>query len=134
MENLDLEIATEFLVVAATLIEIKASRLLPGPPADDEDMLAISERDLLIARLLEYRAFKDAAARLAEMIGDNTGYLGRDAGPGTDFAYLIPDVLARVTPLRLADLAVSALTPKPVPHVDVSHITPIRVSVGEAAR
>jgi segregation and condensation protein A len=134
MESLDLEVATEFLVVAATLIEIKASRLLPGPATDDEDALAMSERDVLIARLLEYRAFKDAAARFAEMLADNTGYIGREAGPGRDFAHLIPDVLARVTPQRLADLAVEALTPKPEPRIDVSHITPIRVSVGEAAR
>jgi segregation and condensation protein A len=134
MTELDLEVATEFLVVAATLIEIKASRLLPGPPKDDEDLLAISERDLLIARLLEYRAFKEAGAAFAAAIADHAGFFGRDAGPGRDFAYLIPDVLARVSPDRLSELAVTALTPKPTPHVDLSHITPIRVSVGEAAR
>ena len=73
MQDLDLEVATEFLIVAATLIEIKAARLLPGPPIDEEAALALSERDMLIARLLEYRAFKDAAARLAEMIAANAG-------------------------------------------------------------
>ncbi|MGH2726365.1 MAG: segregation and condensation protein A, partial [Actinomycetota bacterium] len=62
MQELDLEVATEFLVVAATLIEMKASRLLPGPPRDDDE-LDVSDRDLLIARLLEYRAFKEAAAQ-----------------------------------------------------------------------
>jgi segregation and condensation protein A len=134
MTELDLDIATEFLVVAATLIEIKANRLLPGPPKNEEDLLALSERDLLIARLLEYRAFKDAAAAFAVLIEDHRGFLSRDVGPGKDFAHLIPDVLSRVTPDRLADLAVQALTPKPVPHVDTSHITPIRVSVGDAAR
>lgn len=134
MTELDLEVATEFLVVAATLIEIKAARLLPGPPPDAEELLAISERDLLIARLLEYRAFKEASARLAELIAANAGYVGREAGPGKDFAHLIPDVLAKVTPARLAEIAVAALTPKPPPHVDVSHITSVRASVGEAAR
>ena len=134
MDELDLEVATEFLVVAATLIEIKAERLLPGPPRDPEDMLAISERDLLIARLLEYRAFKEAGARFLAMLDANGGFIGRDAGPGRDFAHLVPDVLARVKPQRLADLAVRALTPTPRLVLDVSHITPIRVSVGDAAR
>jgi segregation and condensation protein A len=134
MRELDLEVATEFLVVAATLIEMKAGRLLPGPPRDEEDLLALSERDVLIARLLEYRAFKDAAARFAELIDANAGYVGREAGPGADFAHLIPDVLAKVSVHRLADLAVTALTPKEPPHVDTSHITPIRVSVGDAAK
>src|SRR6266542_6313192 len=68
IQEIDLEIATEFLIVAATLIEIKAARLLPGPPIDEEAALALSERDTLIARLLEYRAFKDAAGRLSALI------------------------------------------------------------------
>src|SRR5437899_1819632 len=70
MVDLDLEVATEFLVVAATLIEMKAARLLPGPPRAD-DSLDVSDRDLLIARLLEYRAFKEAAARLSELLAEN---------------------------------------------------------------
>jgi len=134
MTELDLEVATEFLVVAATLVEMKASRLLPGPPRDPDDVLALSERDVLIARLLEYRAFKEAGARLAEMIEANAAYVARSAGPGPDFAHLIPDVLARVSPERLAELAAHALTPRERPRIDVSHITPIRVSVGDAAR
>jgi segregation and condensation protein A len=133
MQELDLEVATEFLVVAATLIELKANRLLPGPPADPEDLLGISERDVLIARLLEYKAFKEAAAILAERIEANSAYAGRSAGPGPEFEHVIPDVLARVTPQRLAELAVRAMTPKIQPKLDLSHITPIRVSVGQAA-
>lgn len=132
MQDLDLEIATEFLVVAATLIEIKAARLLPGPPVDDEHALAISERDLLIARLLEYRAFKDAAARLQHALAANAGYIPRRAGPGRDFAHLCPDLLQRVSVDDLRALAVKALTPKPTPALDLSHITPIRVTVAEA--
>jgi segregation and condensation protein A len=132
MQDLDLEVATEFLIVAATLIEIKAARLLPGPPVDEEAALALSERDMLIARLLEYRAFKDAAGRLAAMMGDNGGYIGRRVGPGKEFDHLCPDLLARVSPADLALIAQRALAPKPAVALDLSHITPIRASVAEA--
>lgn len=131
MVELDLEVATEFLVVAATLIEMKASRLLPGPPRDD-DGIDVSDRDLLIARLLEYRAYKEAAAKLGALLADNTGFVPRVAGPGEEFARLAPDLMARVSPQRFAEIAVRALSPKAVPHVDTSHIAPIRVSVAEA--
>jgi segregation and condensation protein A len=132
MQEIDLEVATEFLIVAATLIEIKAARLLPGPPIDEEAALALSERDMLIARLLEYRAFKDASTRLAEMIAANAGFIGRRVGPGPEFDHLCPDLLARVKPGDLATIAARALAPKPVVALDLSHITPIRVSVAEA--
>jgi len=132
MQDLDLEVATEFLIVAATLIEIKAARLLPGPPIDEEAALALSERDMLIARLLEYRAFKDAAGQLAAMIAENAGFIGRRAGPGKEFDHLCPDLLARVSPADLATIAGRALAPRPVASLDLSHITPIRVSVAEA--
>lgn len=131
MVDLDLEVATEFLVVAATLIEMKASRLLPGPPRDD-DGIDVSDRDLLIARLLEYRAYKEASAKLADLIAANAGFVGRTAGPGEEFSRIAPDLMARVTPQRFAEIALRALSPKAVPHVDVSHIAPIRVSVAEA--
>jgi segregation and condensation protein A len=131
MVELDLDVATEFLVVAATLIEMKASRLLPGPPRD-EDGLDVSDRDLLIARLLEYRAYKEAAAKLAGLLADNVGFVPRVAGPGEQFARLAPDLMARVSPQRFAEIAFDALSPKVVPHVDTSHIAPIRVSVAEA--
>jgi len=132
MQDLDLEVATEFLIVAATLIEIKAARLLPGAPVDEEAALALSERDMLIARLLEYRAFKDAAARLAAMTAENAGFIGRRAGPGKEFDHLCPDLLARVSPADLATIAARALAPRPIVALDLSHITPIRVSVAEA--
>jgi segregation and condensation protein A len=132
MQDLDLEVATEFLIVAATLIEIKAARLLPGTPIDEEAALALSERDLLIARLLEYRAFKDAAGRLVEIMAANAGFIGRGAGPGPEFDHLCPDLLARVKPSDLAGIAAKALSPKPAAALDLSHITPIRVSVAEA--
>jgi len=133
MQDLDLEIATEFLVVAASLIEMKAARLLPGPPRDDEDGLLLSDRDVLIARLLEYRAFKDAAVVLKSRLDENAGHFPREAGPGGDFAHLCPDLLARTSPEKLRDLAVKVLTPKPKQVLDLSHITPIRATVADAA-
>lgn len=132
LEELDLEVATEFLVVAATLIEMKASRLLPGPPADDEEALALSERDLLIARLLQYRAFKEVSGRLKALMEANAGYVGRTAGPGEAFARIAPDLLARITLTDLRDIARAALAAKPVQRLDLSHIAPIRASVTEA--
>jgi segregation and condensation protein A len=130
-DDLDLETATEFLVVAATLIEIKASRLLPGPPRED-DGPDLSDRDLLVARLLEYRAFKEAAERLGRLLEENAGYVPRTAGPGEEWSHVPPDLLARVTPARLAEMAARALRPAPPPRVDTTHIAPIRVSVAEA--
>ena len=132
MQELDLEVATEFLIVAATLIEMKAARLIPGPPVDEEAALALSERDLLIARLLEYRAFKDAAAAIATALAAHVGFIARTAGPGREFDHLCPDLLARVSLDDLAALAERALTPRPVIVLDLSHITPIRVTVAEA--
>ncbi|HEX9774820.1 MAG TPA: segregation/condensation protein A [Actinomycetota bacterium] len=132
MRELDLEIATEFLVVAASLIEIKAGRLLPGPVHEEEMDEFFGRRDLLIARLLEYRAFKDAAAALGERLEANAGYFGRTSGPGREFDHVAPDLLARISLQDLAALAGTALAPKPVEHVDFSHVTPIRVTVAEA--
>ncbi len=109
MVELDLEVATEFLIVAATLIEMKAARLLPGPPRDD-DSLDVSDRDLLIARLLAYRAFKEAAERLSQLLADNAGFVGRTAGPGEEFARLAPDLMARVSLDRFAQIAIRALS------------------------
>jgi segregation and condensation protein A len=131
MVELDLEVATEFLIVAATLIEMKASRLLPGPPRDD-DALDISDRDLLIARLLEYRAYKESSSQLQQLLADNAGFIPRSAGAGEEFARLAPDLMARVSPERFAAIAYRVLLPRESPHVDISHITPIRVSVADA--
>jgi len=132
MADLDLEIATGFLVVAATLIEIKAARLLPGAPVDDEQAFAISARDMLIARLLEYRAFKEAADALRRAMEDSAGFVPRRAGPGREYDHLCPDLLSRVSTEDLARMAQAALLPKPAPVLDLSHITPIRVTVAEA--
>lgn len=132
MADLDLEVATEFLVVAATLLEIKSGRLLPGPLTDENDEYELSDRDLLIARLLQYRAFKDASVAFREALDANAGYIGRTAGPGEAFRHLCPDILARVSLERFARIAHEVLYPKPDLVLDLSHLTPIRATIEEA--
>lgn len=134
LQALDLDVATEFLLIAATLVELKARRLLPGR-ADidlDEEFALWEERDLLLARLLECKTFKDVAS----VFGTLTDMAGRSAprqvGPDERYADVAPDLLAGVTPQRLHDAAVRALTPKPVPRVDLFHVAPVRVSVADA--
>lgn len=127
----DLEVATEFLVVAATLLEIKSHRLLPGSgPEELTDDL--SDRDLLIARLLQYKAFKEAAADLQQRLLANAGFHIRSAGPGADFVHLAPDLLARCPLPRFVEIARNALIPREEPHLDLSHLTPIRITLEEA--
>ena len=130
--ELDLEVATEFLVVAATLLEIKSHRLLPGSTSEDAEAHELSDRDLLIARLLQYRAFKDVAADFGERLAANAGFYARTVGPGDDFAHLAPDILARCSLERFAEIAAKALTPVPEPVLDLSHLTPIRLTLEEA--
>lgn len=130
--ELDLEVATEFLVVAATLLEIKSHRLLPQPASEDGDVNELSDRDLLIARLLQYRAFKDVALEFAARLEANQGFFTRTAGPGKDFDHLAPDILARCSLERFAQIAAAALTPKVEPVIDLSHLTPIRLTLEEA--
>jgi segregation and condensation protein A len=131
---LDLEIATEFLLTAAVLVELKARRLLPGrSDVDLDDELALwEERDLLIARLLECKTFKDAAQAI-DLLADRAGLaLPRTAGIEEAFLGVAPDLLAGVTPDQLAAAFGRAATPKPVPTVDLDHVAPIRASVADA--
>lgn len=134
MKNVDLDVATEFLLTAAVLIELKTRRLLPGR-ADvdlDEELALWEERDLLIARLLECKTFKDAAQAL-ERLGDRAGLaMPRTAGIEEAFLGLAPDLLAGVTPDQLAAAFGRASTPRPIPTVDLDHVAPIRISVAEA--
>jgi segregation and condensation protein A len=134
MQALDLDVATEFLLIAATLVELKARRLLPGrDDIDLDDDLALwEERDLLLARLLDCKTFKDASAAFATL-GEVAGAsVARRVGPDERFDGLAPDLLAGITPERLRQAAIVALTPKPVPRVDLHHVAPIRVSVADA--
>lgn len=133
MQGLDLDVATEFLLIAAILVELKTRRLLPGrDDVDlDEEFGLWEERDLLLARLLECQTFKQAAREL-ERMGDRASHsYPRRAGLEEQFLALAPDLLAGVTPERLRAACVRALTPKPQPMVDTEHVAPIRISVRE---
>jgi segregation and condensation protein A len=134
METLDLDVATEFLLIAATLVELKARRLLPdlGDAELDEELLRFEARDLLLARLLECKTFKDAADAVAGLIARADRSLPRTVGPEEPFRSLVPDPLDRVTLGQLAAAARRALTPKPKPVVDTDHVAPVRASVGDA--
>lgn len=128
----DLGQATEFLVVAATLLDLKTARLLPAADVEDEEDLALLEaRDLLFARLLQYRAYKLAAAYLSELERTQTHRHGRAVELEPQFAGLLPEVLIGVSPERFAELAAVAMRPKPVPVVAIDHVHAPRVSVRE---
>jgi segregation and condensation protein A len=134
MDGCDLEVATEFLLIAATLVELKSRRLLPGP-ADlelDEELLRFEERDLLLARLLEYKTFKDATEALVAIMRRADRSVWRLAGPEEPFRSLVPDPLERVRLTALRDAARRALMARPQEVVDTDHIAPIRASVAEA--
>jgi segregation and condensation protein A len=131
-EQWDLGQATQFLVVAATLLDLKTARLLPAAEVEDEEDLALLEaRDLLFARLLQYRAYKLAAAYLGELERKQGRRHGRAAELEPRFAALLPEVLIGVSPQRFAELAVLAMAPKPVPTVAIEHVHAPRVSVRE---
>lgn len=134
MRGLDLEVATEFLLVAAVLVELKTRRLLPGRDDVelDEELALWEARDLLLARLLEAKTFKGAAAALTRLMDAASLSLPRRAGMEEPFAGLAPDLLEGLTAGRLRDAAVRALTPKPVPRVLLDHVAPIRMSVADA--
>jgi segregation and condensation protein A len=130
----DLDRATEFLVVAATLLDLKAARLLPsGEVEDEEDIAYLEARDLLFARLLQYRAFKEAAALLAERMSTAGRRQPRSVGLDPRFAALLPEVLLALSPQDFAVLAARALTPRPTPLVGLSHLHVPAVSVREQA-
>jgi segregation and condensation protein A len=134
LPTVDLEVATEFLLIAAVLLELKARRLLPGSDeVEDEEELALwEERDLLLARLFECKTFKDAAAALNRMMDAAGRSFPRRAGLEERFLEITPDLLAGVTPERLGAACLAALTPRPAPRVDLDHVAPIRVSVADA--
>ncbi len=134
LQVLDLDIATEFLLIAATLVEMKARRLLPGrDDVDLDDELALwEERDLLLARLLECKTFKDVAGVFSRLADDADRTYPRTAGADERFDEVMPDLLEGVTGKRLLAAYVRAVTPKPVPRIDLFHVAPIRASVADA--
>jgi segregation and condensation protein A len=132
MQGWDLGQATEFLVVAATLLDLKAARLLPAAEVEDEEDLALLEaRDLLFARLLQYRAYKLAAAYLAELDRAESRRHARFAELEPRFASLLPELDIGVDVTRFAAIAAAALAPKPVPTVSTEHVHVAPVSVAE---
>ncbi|MEA2509507.1 MAG: segregation and condensation protein [Actinomycetota bacterium] len=132
METLDLELTTGFLLVAATLLELKSNRLLPSPVGEGSDLELLEERDLLLARLIECSTFREAGAWIAAALEEGAAYHGREVALEAQFLDVSPDLLQKVTPARLARAAGRALATKPVPVLDTSHLTPIRVSVRDA--
>lgn len=130
----DLDEATEFLVVAATLLDLKAARLLPSGEVDDEEDLALLEaRDLLFARLLQYRAYKQVSAILAERMGQASRRHPRVVGLEPHLAELLPEVRLGLSVSEFALLAARALAPKPTDTVGVEHLHVPLVSVREQA-
>ena len=132
--TLDLELATEFVLVAATLIDLKTRGLLPGQDDIelDEELAIWEQRDVLLARLLECKTFKDASVELARLAGLAERSLPRRAGMEERFAGLSPDLLAGVTATKLRDAFLRAVAPKPVLRVDLHHVAPVKISVAEA--
>ena len=130
----DLDEASSFLVVAATLLDLKAARLLPSGEVEDEEDLALFEaRDLLFARLLQYRAYKEVSALFAQSMATANRRYPRTVGLEPQFAALLPEVLLGLGPEQFAALAARALAPKPIEEVSMSHAHVQRVNVREQA-
>jgi segregation and condensation protein A len=134
MDELNLELTTEFLLIAATLVELKSRRLLPtSDEMDLDDELALwEERDLLLHRLVECKTFKEAAIALQVLAGEAGRSHPRLAGVDERFVGLMPDLLEGITPEDLRRAFLTAVAPKPKPRVDLDHVAPIRVSVTDA--
>ena len=133
--EMGLEQTTEFLVVAATLLDLKAARLLPsGDVEDAEDLALLEVRDLLFARLLQYRAYKQVAQLFGELEAAALRRYPRSVSVEDRYTDLIPEVLLGVDPARFADIAAAAFRPKPIPTVGLDHIHQHSVSVPEQAR
>ena len=134
-EGWRLDQATEFLVIAATLLDLKAARLLPSGEIEDEEDLALLEaRDILFARLLQYRAFKEIAASFQEAIAAADKSFPRVVALDPELASLLPEVLIGVGPERFAAIADRVLTPKSAPLVAIEHLHSALVSVTEESR
>ncbi|MEV1133225.1 segregation/condensation protein A [Rhodococcus coprophilus] len=132
--ELGLDQTTEFLVVAATLLDLKAARLLPSGDVDDpEDLALLEARDLLFARLLQYRAYKLVAEQFAALESAALRRYPRAVSLEECFENLVPDVVLGVDAQRFAEIAAAAFRPKPVPTVGLDHLHVPTVSVPEQA-
>ena len=122
-DDADLDETTEFLVVAATLLDLKAARLLPDAEVEDaEDLALLEARDLLFARLLQYRAYKQVAGLFVELEAGAARRFPRSVALEERFAVLLPEVLLGVDPAAFAELAATVFRPKPPPTVGVDHL------------
>ena len=130
----DLEQTSQFIVVAATLLDLKAARLLPsGEMTDTEDLALLEARDLLFARLLQYKAYKQIAAILVQRLATEDRRHPRAVGPDPRFASLLPEIQLRTTPDELAALAAKAMAPKQADVISLAHLHTSTVSVREQA-
>ncbi|WAL68046.1 segregation/condensation protein A [Amycolatopsis cynarae] len=130
----DLDETTEFLVVAATLLDLKAARLLPAAEVEDEEDLALLEaRDLLFARILQYRAYKQVAELFAELEAGALRRYPRSVALEERYVGLLPEVMLGVDPGKFAEIALAVFRPKPPPTVSLDHLHMGRVSVREHA-
>lgn len=131
----DLDQTTEFLVIAATLLDLKAARLLPSGQVDDpEDLALLEARDLLFARLLQYRAYKQVASLFAELEATALQRYPRAVSLEERFAELLPEVTLGVDAMGFAQIAAAAMVPKPAPVVGLDHLHGSAVSVPEQAK
>jgi len=130
----DLDETTEFLVIAATLLDLKAARLLPSADVEDAaDVALLEARDLLFARLLQYRAYKQVAALFAELESAALRRYPRSVALEDRYTRLLPEVLIGVDAARFAEIAASVFQPKPPPVVSLDHLHAHKVSVREHA-
>jgi segregation and condensation protein A len=129
MDELDLEAATGFLVVAATLLELKSARLLPGPADDPEDARLLEERDALLARLVECATYREAGTWVTGRLEAGSRLWPRVVGLEPQFAGLAPDPLARTSLGDIAHAAGRVLAPRPLPEIDTSHVAAVVASV-----
>jgi len=130
----DLDETTQFLVVAATLLDLKAARLLPSGEVEDEEDLALLEaRDLLFARVLQYRAYKQVAALFAELEAGALRRYPRSVSLEERYNDLLPEVMLGVDAKAFAEIAAAVFRPKPPPTVSLDHLHTTRVSVREQA-
>jgi len=133
LDTIDLESATRFLMVAATLIELKAARLLPVEQREEIEDLLGEARDRLYARLLEYQAYRDLAGVLRERYDDHAWRLTREAAPEPWMLRVLRPVAVPLSPAELAALAAAVSAPVPEALVDLQHIRRSTISVREAA-
>lgn len=134
MATVDLEVATEFLLIAATLIDLKTRRLLPTRDDGelDEELALWEERDLLLARLLDAKTFKDVAAVMHDLLERASLAYPRQAGADERFARIMPDLLEGVSPMRVKKAFERVAAPRAPVTIDLLHVAPIRASVADA--